>query len=220
MAMAEKAGKKGQLEARYLRDNVRILGVDEVGRGCLAGPVYAACASLDYKLLANLDRRTKLLIRDSKTLSARQRQSILPLIDSICQEKSIGIASVQEIEHDGIVSATFRAMQRAYGALTGRYDLLLIDGKHKNPFIEIEQLSVIGGDGLCFAIAAASIIAKEARDSFMREAADAYPQYGFPENVGYGTKTHLEALSRYGITPLHRRNFAPISELLHAMPRP
>ncbi len=215
--MADKVSK-GRLEAQYRRQNLRILGVDEVGRGCLAGPVYAACAAIDYQKLAKLDSRTKGLIRDSKTLSRRQRQSILPTLHSICSEQTIGIASVEEIETDGIVSATFRAMHRAFSDLQDSYDLLLIDGKHTNPLIDIPQETVIGGDGLCFAIAAASIIAKEARDSFMHAAAKTYPDYGFIDNVGYGTKTHLEALLVHGITPLHRRNFAPISEIARNSP--
>lgn len=213
MATAEKLGKKGQLEAHYLREQVKLLGVDEVGRGCLAGPVYAACVAINYELLRKLDKQTKLLIRDSKTLSQRQRQAILPIIHSVCEEQALGFASVEEIETDGIVPSTFRAMLRAYQSMKGQYDLLLIDGKHKNPLIHLEQQTVIGGDGLCFAIAAASILAKEARDAFMRKAAETYPHYGFTENVGYGTRTHLEALKQFGITPLHRRNFAPIADL-------
>jgi ribonuclease HII len=201
---------KGLLEQELQAELLRIVGVDEVGRGCLAGPVYAACVALDYTALQRLDSTSKSLIRDSKTLSATQRQKIIPTLHGICKEWTVGAATVREIEEWGIVPATFRAMARAYHELKLGCDVILIDGKQKNPYLELRQEAVIGGDGLCFAIAAASILAKEARDDFMRQAAVNFPDYDFSENVGYGTKSHLNALEERGITPLHRRNFAPI----------
>lgn len=205
---------KGQIERAHLDLGLRLLGIDEVGRGCLAGPVYAACVALDYDRVWQLDRKTQSLIRDSKKLSAKQRQSVLPLLAEVCLESAIASASAREIEKLGIVPATFLAMSRCFLQLKGRYDLLLIDGNQKNPQIPLDQECIIGGDGLSFAIAAASILAKEERDAFMRHAASEYPDYAFQENVGYGTKSHLNALAAHGITPLHRRNFAPISRMV------
>lgn len=204
---------KGSIERRLIKDGIRLLGIDEVGRGCIAGPVYAACVAIDYARLQRLDVKTKDLIRDSKTLSGKQRQKIIPVLHEICLEQAIASASAREIETLGIVPATFLAMQRCYSQMQQTYDLLLIDGNQLNPQISLAQQSVVGGDGLCFAIAAASILAKEERDAFMRKAAVDYPHYDFQGNVGYGTRSHLQALSLHGITPLHRRNFAPISSL-------
>lgn len=203
---------KGQLENKLLLDRHTIIGVDEVGRGCIAGPVYAAAIILDYDKLNSLDPKHKSLIRDSKKLSPLQRQRILPVLHEIQRTSSVQFSSVREIERLGIVEATFLAMKRAFEALTIAGDLLLIDGNQKNPLIPLKQQAIIGGDGSCFAIAAASILAKESRDEHMRLMAQEYPAYHFQDNVGYGTKSHLTALAEYGITPLHRRNFAPISQ--------
>ena len=205
---------KGAIEKKSLKDDRRLIGVDEVGRGCLAGPVYAAVAALDYYKIDDLDATTRDLIRDSKKLSTKQRQKILPVLDQVCIEWGVGSASAREIEALGIVPATFLAMKRAYLMLNESYDLLLIDGNQKHPDMPMEQMTVVGGDALCYAIAAASILAKEARDTVMREAHLLYPQYGFGDHVGYGTKSHLQALEEHGITPLHRRNFAPIRNMV------
>jgi ribonuclease HII len=202
---------RGTIERSFLKQGLKILGVDEVGRGCIAGPVYAACVSLDYDALHDLDDKSRALIRDSKTLSSAQRQKILPILHIVCKDWALGFSTVAEIEEQGIVPATFQAMLRAYETMKETHDLLLIDGKQLNPMLPIRQEAIIGGDGLCFAIAAASILAKEARDAFMREAAETFPHYDFHENVGYGTKSHLSALESRGITPLHRRNFAPVT---------
>ncbi|MBC7533057.1 MAG: ribonuclease HII [Oligoflexus sp.] len=205
---------KGAIEKKSLKDDRRLIGVDEVGRGCLAGPVYAAVAALDYYKIDHLDATTRDLIRDSKKLSTKQRQKILPVLDQVCIEWGVGSASAREIEALGIVPATFLAMKRAYLMLNESYDLLLIDGNQKHPDMPMEQMTVVGGDALCYAIAAASILAKEARDTVMREAHLLYPQFGFGDHVGYGTKSHLQALEEHGITPLHRRNFAPIRNMM------
>ncbi|MBC7661674.1 MAG: ribonuclease HII [Chitinophagaceae bacterium] len=205
---------KGLIEKNSLKKDRRLIGVDEVGRGCLAGPVYAAVAALDYYKIDDLDEGTRDLIRDSKKLTSKQRQKILPVLDDVCVEFGIGYATAREIESLGIVPATFLAMKRAYLKLTEPYDLLLIDGNQKHPDMPMEQLTIVGGDALCYAIAAASILAKEARDAVMREAHHLYPEYGFADHVGYGTKGHLQALSIHGITPLHRRTFAPIRNMV------
>jgi ribonuclease HII len=203
--------KQGAIEHSFIKQGLKILGVDEVGRGCIAGPVYAACVSLDYDALKDLDTKTRALIRDSKTLSTAQRQRILPILHIVCRDWAVGFSTVTEIEEQGIVPATFQAMLRAFEKMKDTHDILLIDGKQPNPMLPIRQEAIIGGDGLCFAIAAASILAKEARDDFMRQAALNFPHYDFHENVGYGTKSHLTAMEARGITPLHRRNFAPVT---------
>lgn len=205
---------KGSIERRVLREDRKPIGVDEVGRGCLAGPVYAAVCSLDYKKLNKLDVDLRDLIRDSKKLSAKQRQKIIPYIHDVCIEFGIAYSTEREIEALGIVPANFLAMTRAYEQLSQPYDLLLIDGNQKHPNFPLEQMTVIGGDALCYAIAAASILAKEARDAAMREAHEAYPQYGFADHVGYSTKAHLEALRTHGVSPMHRRNYAPVRDLV------
>jgi ribonuclease HII len=205
---------KGAIEKKSLQKDRRVIGVDEVGRGCLAGPVYAAVAALDYYKIDALEEATRDLIRDSKKLSAKQRQKIIPVLEQVCVEWGIGVATEREIETLGIVPATFLAMTRAYENLKEPYDLLLIDGNQKHPNMPMEQMTVVGGDALCYAIAAASILAKEARDAVMRLAHQSYPQYGFGDHVGYGTKSHLQAIEEHGITPLHRRNFAPIRNMV------
>ncbi len=211
---------KGAIERSAIRAKKRPIGVDEVGRGCLAGPVYASVVALDYDKVHSLDEKTQGLIRDSKALSHKQRQKILPVIHEVALEYGIGFSTAREIEQIGIVPATFLAMRRAYDALKDPYDLLLIDGNQKHPNMPMEQMTIVGGDALCFAIAAASILAKEARDAFMREAHESYPEYGFADHVGYSTKVHLEALKSHGITPLHRRNFAPIKDMVLQQPLP
>ena len=199
---------RGQLEQTLFAEGKVVAGVDEVGRGCLAGPVFAAAVILDLPLVLKLPSKERDLIRDSKTLSARQRQSLLPQAPMLCKAYAIGSASVYEIEHTGIVPATFSAMHRALELLSQPFYFLLIDGKFRLPgFPEEKQQAIIKGDHLCFSIALASIIAKEARDAHMREAAQRYPQYLFEKNVGYGTEHHLKAIRDFGICDLHRRNF-------------
>ncbi len=205
---------KGDIEKRAIKANRKPIGVDEVGRGCLAGPVYASVVALDYEKIESLDEKTKGLIRDSKALSHKQRQKILPVIHEVSLEYGVGFSTAREIEQLGIVPATFLAMRRAYDKLKSPYDLLLIDGNQKHPNMPMEQMTVVGGDALCFAIAAASILAKEARDEFMRAAHEQYPVFGFADHVGYLTKAHMEAIKSHGITPLHRRNFAPIKDMV------
>ncbi|MBP9706246.1 MAG: ribonuclease HII [Oligoflexales bacterium] len=210
--------QKGLLEERLLSEACSfIVGVDEVGRGCLAGPVYAAAVLLDYNAFQLLDPKTKALIRDSKTLSYKQRSSLEGLLLEISISAAIGVSPVDEIENFGILKATFIAMQRAVDQVSNssKIDILLLDGNQKLPSFKGKQQSIVGGDNLCYCISAASILAKQARDHFMQQQADIFPNYGFEQHVGYGTKLHLDMLTKYGITPLHRRNFAPVKRLLN-----
>ncbi len=205
---------RGKLEKALVeRDGVVIVGVDEVGRGCIAGPVYAACVILDFAKLHLLAADEKNLLRDSKTLSAGQRQKALSTIQTIAIEIQSGHASVREIETLGIQPATFLAMRRALNNCQQPFNLVLVDGNRPINDIAWKQMTVIKGDNLCYSIAAASIVAKETRDQFMREQDLQFPDYGFASHVGYGTKEHLAAIARSGICTLHRRNFAPISKV-------
>ncbi len=199
---------QGDIEKKFLSQGKQLIGVDEVGRGCIAGPVFAACTSLDYAALDALSPADRALIRDSKTLSHEQRSRVIPAIQDIAVEAGIGMADVSEVETLGIVQATFLAMKRALALCFQRYDILLIDGRAKITGYQGTQEAIIKGDSLCYAIAAASIIAKEARDDYMRHIASKFPLYGFDKHVGYGTNHHREMIRAHGLCPLHRRNFS------------
>jgi ribonuclease HII len=206
--------ERGKIERELLESGItNIVGVDEVGRGCIAGPVFAAAAVLDYNKLFALPPEQLALIRDSKTLSAKQRSSLIPIIKEVALDIKISGSSVETIEQHGIVRALSYAMHKALKNLTCDYDFLLIDGKQKLQNFNKEQRAVVKGDNFCYCIAAASIIAKEARDNYMREQSLTYPVYGFEKHVGYGTGLHIQMLKEHGICPLHRRNFAPINRM-------
>ncbi len=205
---------RGKIEKEYLAQGFMLAGVDEVGRGCLAGPVHAAFAILDYDRVFKLKPKIRQLIRDSKLLSREQRAQIVPTIQEVALDWQVAHATVEEIEELNIVQASFLAMRRALARSTVPVDLLLIDGKMKLKGYEGEQRAIIGGDNLCFAIAAAAILAKETRDAHMRSMADIYPHYGFEAHVGYSTERHLASIARHGICPLHRKTFLPIRNIL------
>ena len=177
----------------------RICGVDEAGRGPLAGPVCAAAVILppDVELPG---------LNDSKKLSEKKRELLFPLIQEQAVAWSVAFASVEEIEELNILRATFLAMNRAIAGLNVKPDLALIDG-NQNREIAMPSRTVIHGDARCACIAAASILAKVSRDRLMKELAVRYPQYGFEKHKGYGTKAHYAALREYGPCPIHRRSF-------------
>ena len=206
--------EKGELEKKAQINQQLIVGVDEVGRGCLAGPVYAAAVVFDLGKLFDLDSKKRALIRDSKLLSAKQRSSILPVMQQCFMSFGIGSSSTVEIEQQGIVGATFQAMKRALAQLCVFPHLLLVDGRAPLPDYHGKQKALVKGDRLSFSIAAASILAKEARDKFMKEQSKTFDVYGFETHVGYGTKKHLEAIALHGICELHRKNFAPIRQMV------
>ena len=207
---------RGQIEKDLLAAGRTLAGIDEVGRGCLAGPVVAACAVLDYERVASLADADRDLLRDSKTLSAAQRQYMVPIIQEVSLDCHYAFASVEEIERLGIVQANFLAMRRAISQCRSLFDLLLVDGRQKVAGYPGDQLAVVKGDNLCFAIAAAAIMAKEARDQYMRQESLRYPVYGFDAHVGYGTRHHLAMIEKHGICELHRKNFDPIRSMIHA----
>lgn len=205
--------QKGWVEKQAYEKGLLIAGVDEVGRGCLAGPVYTASAILDLRKLFMLPPKERNLIRDSKKLSLKQKKEAADILKEVTLSSSIGISSVETIERLGIVPATFAAMRSALSKLKHPFSKVYVDGNKTIPsYTATEQEFLIKGDNLSFTIAAASILAKLSRDAYMTEQAEAYPDYGFERHVGYGTKAHLEAIHQHGVTPLHRKTFAPIRD--------
>lgn len=182
-----------------------VCGVDEVGRGPLAGPVVAAAVVLD---LDHMPRALRRAIDDSKALTADQREEYSRDLRR-CALIGVGAASVREIDTINILRAALRAMQRAVRALGILPDQALVDG-NVAPSLPCPVQTVVGGDARSLSIAAASIIAKVTRDAIMRDLAQRYVGYGWETNVGYGTPAHYQALSRMGVTTHHRRSFAPV----------
>jgi len=180
-----------------------LAGVDEAGRGPLAGPVVAAAVIFDRK-------RVPRGIDDSKKLSADARAALCLKIRAVAHV-GVGIASVDEIDEINILWASMLAMERAVVALGIEPAMVLVDGNRCPRWSRPSQW-VIGGDALCVSIAAASIIAKEERDRMMADYDVHHPGYGWAQNKGYGTPAHLDALSRLGPSPLHRRSFAPVAQ--------
>jgi ribonuclease HII len=178
-----------------------IAGVDEAGRGPLAGPVVAAAVVLNPRFIPEG-------IADSKALDARQRQSVYQTIIDTAQV-GIGVASVDRIDTDNILNASLWAMAEAIARLDQRPRLALVDG-NKTPHVECTTRAIVQGDARCLSIAAASIVAKVARDAMMAELARDYPHYGFDRHKGYGTREHHAAIARHGVTPHHRRSFRPV----------
>ena len=176
-----------------------ICGVDEAGRGPLAGPVYAAAVILpDHLEIPGLD--------DSKKLTDKRRRELMPIIKEQAIAYGIGIATEKEIDEINILQATFLAMERAIAQLEGKADFALIDGNREKDF-GLPVMTVVKGDSRSANIAAASILAKVSRDDYMEEMAKQYPEYGFEIHKGYGTKAHYEALRTYGHCDLHRLTF-------------
>jgi ribonuclease HII len=156
------------------------------------------------------------MLRDSKLLTRPQRQHMVPIIKDVALDWQVAWASVGEIERLGILQACFLAMRRALTACRATFDVLLVDGKLPLAGYDGEQRAVVKGDNLCFSIAGAAILAKEARDDFMRAQAAVYPAFGFDEHVGYGTSDHLARIAAHGVCALHRRTFEPVR--VHVLP--
>jgi ribonuclease HII len=187
-----------------------VAGIDEVGRGPLAGPVVAAAVILPRRLPRALARD----VDDSKKLSLPARERLDIEIRG-CAMVGVGEASVEEIDAINILQAAFLAMRRAVAQLSVAPDLALVDG-NQHPGLTMPCQMVIGGDGIHLSIAAASIVAKVVRDRLMHRLAETHPEYGWSTNVGYGTLSHRNALKRFGPTPHHRRSFAPVRECFEA----
>ena len=184
-----------------------VAGVDEAGRGPWAGPVVSAAVILSPQCLPAG-------VRDSKTLSEKRRKDIAAALWK-CARIGVGVASVEEIDEMNIARATLLSMSRAVAALPAAPKVCLVDGKLK-PKLPCRAYTVVKGDAKSFSIAAASIIAKTTRDRMMRELAREFPQYAWEKNKGYGVEAHREALAAHGVTPHHRRSFAPIHNMLYA----
>ena len=182
--------EQGRLEA----------GCDEAGRGCLAGPVFAAAVILPEDFANEM-------LDDSKKLSERQRDMLRPVIEREALAWAVGVVEAEEIDRINILNASFLAMHRAVGALSVKPDFLLVDGNRFKPYPGIPHTCIVKGDGKMMSIAAASILAKTHRDEYMRRIAGEYPQYGWDVNKGYPTKSHRNAIARYGVSPYHRRSF-------------
>ncbi len=194
-----------ELELRA-RGVLRVAGVDEVGRGPLAGPVVAAAVVLDpARLPPDLD--------DSKRMTRLRREKAERAIRDGA-EVGLGVASVEEIEALNILGATHLAMRRALDALPALPDHVLVDGNRLPKGLPMPATALVGGDRLSLSIAAASVVAKVWRDRLMVALAQQHPGYGWETNMGYGSKSHMDALQRLGPTPHHRRSFAPVHKML------
>ncbi len=176
-----------------------VCGIDEAGRGPLAGPVYAAAVILPKGHIVEG-------VNDSKKISEKKRDMLYDKIIEECVDYSIGVATEKEIDEINILQATFLAMRRAVEGLSVKPDIALIDG-NKTPNLDIEQRAIIKGDSKSANISAASIIAKVSRDRYMLEMAEKYPEYQFEKHKGYGTKLHYEMIEKYGVSPIHRITF-------------
>lgn len=187
-----------------------VAGVDEAGRGPLAGPVVASCVVVNTDFV--LDEEKFSWVRDSKKLSEKRREELFSVIQNEF-EVGVGISDHHTIDRVNILQATFLAMKKAISDLKTKPDFIILDGRMIIPNLSIMQKAVVGGDNLVFSIAAASIIAKVTRDRMMMEAAQKYPEYGFEKHKGYGTKVHMEALQKYGACEIHRKSFGPVKKL-------
>ena len=204
---SEAGGPTTEAEAAaYAAGYTCVCGIDEAGRGPLAGPVMAAAVVLPpgFSLPG---------LNDSKQLTARRREALYAaLMDDDRVLKCVAEATVEEIDRLNILRATHLAMRRAAEGLPVAVDFALIDGLAV-PGFPLPQRNIVRGDALCLSIAAASILAKVTRDRRMQELDALFPHYGFARNAGYGTKEHLLAIQNYGITPHHRRSFGPVAQM-------
>lgn len=203
----EKFEKMTEIEYRLYEKNYKLIaGIDEVGRGPLAGPVVAAAVILpkDFELIG---------LNDSKQLNEDKRNKFYEIICEQALDIGIGISGNDEIDEINIFEATKLAMKRAVLDLNQAPSYLLIDAVQLND-LPIEQQSIVKGDSKSISIAAASIVAKVTRDSMMKKLHEQYPMFHFISNMGYGTKEHLEALKQFGPSPVHRKSFKPVSDLV------
>lgn len=191
-----------------------IAGLDEAGRGCLAGPVVAAAVilPLDQDIATLLDG-----VRDSKQMTAQARERCFTLIQQHALAVGVGIGSVALIDRRNILQATKQAMKDALASLAPAPQALLLDALTLRD-VALPQRALIKGDARCLSIAAASVIAKVTRDRLMLQMHQDYPAYGFDQHKGYGTPAHLAALQQYGATPHHRQSFAPVRALYSLFP--
>lgn len=201
------AEKSLQRELGQPYTSCRICGVDEVGRGPLAGPVVAAAVILDpEKVPVGLD--------DSKKLTARRRSDLFDVIQEVALAVSVAEASVAEIDEINILEASMLAMRRAVSGLPLVPDGALVDGNRDPDLGDLPTRTLVKGDARSLSIAAASIVAKVFRDRLMAKLGEQYPEYGWAQNAGYGVEKHRAALELVGVSPHHRQSFAPIRKIL------
>jgi ribonuclease HII len=192
-------------EKKLFSQGYKIIGaLDEAGRGPLAGPVVAACVIFNANISINNDL---IKVNDSKKLSEKTREDLFELIKQNFIEVGVGVCDHKTIDRINILQATFLAMKKALSSVKTKPDFIMIDGSAKLPNYSTPQQAYVKGDERFFTIAAASIIAKVARDRLMREMDKLYPDYGFSQHKGYGTKFHLEKLAQYGPCAIHRLSF-------------
>ncbi len=211
-ASARPRGPAGCQEERALaaQGYGAVAGIDEAGRGAWAGPLIAAAVVLATPLTASAERLEGL--RDSKQLSASQREAYVPAIQSAARAIGVGVMEASEVDSLGLAEAGRRAMTAAVEALALPADFLLIDA-FRLPALNLPQRSIVYGDCLILSIAAASVIAKVTRDRLMHELDALEPRYGFARHKGYGTREHQDALHRFGPCPQHRASYAPLRAL-------
>ena len=213
MARRVPAGELGGPDrAAWGRGFSFVCGLDEVGRGPLAGPVVAAAVVFP----SEVEIRG---LTDSKRLPPSARAGLVPVIRELALGVGVGLATPQEIDRINILQASLRAMARAVGALPFEPDFLLVDGIHRVP-LATPQETLVGGDGRSLAVAAASVLAKEHRDALMDDYAGTYPGYGFERHKGYPTRAHKDALARLGPCPIHRTSFNGVQQRCHSPRQP
>lgn len=208
-AELDRLNRMWEYEKQFWQNGYQLIaGVDEAGRGPLAGPVVAAAVILpqDFDVTG---------LNDSKQVVAAERNKLRQRIEQSAIGVGVGIVDVEYIDQHNILQATFQAMRIAISQLPVKPDQLLLDAV-KLPKVAIPQRSLIKGDSLSHSIAAASIIAKTTRDEWMLDLHKQYPQYGFDQHMGYGVPIHLEMLKKYGASPIHRRSFSPVRAVLGA----
>ncbi len=211
--MGSKMRKKSEIQSqkaalqRCLREGRIEAGCDEAGRGCLAGPVFAAAVILP----PNFENH---LLNDSKKLTERQRDQLRPVIEAQALAFGVGVVSNQEVDQINVLNASFLAMHRAVEQLSLKPEHLLIDGNRFRAYPEIPHDCIIKGDGKFLSIAAASILAKTYRDDYMNRLHEEFPEYQWQKNKGYPTKVHREAIRKLGPTPYHRLSFRLLEEQL------
>lgn len=202
--MRSEVEKKKAFDRKYLKKGL-IAGIDEAGRGALAGPVVSACVVFDVEDLPDID------VDDSKKLKPQERERLFDLIIRRSIDFSVYAIGPSKIDEMNIRKATSLCMERAFSLLKVSPSVTLIDGDFK-PFLPSLTYNIVGGDGKSFVIASASIVAKVVRDRIMAKYDRVFPGYGFSRNKGYGTSEHLKAIERFGVTSIHRKSYMPVYE--------
>lgn len=197
-------------------DDIVYVGVDEAGRGCLCGPVVAAAVIWNPKISCNHEELGSVVckIRDSKQISKRLRHELADFIKENVVDYAISFIDNKVIDEINILNSTHKAMHNACHELIVDFDHILVDGNSFPKFKDYNHTCVVKGDDTFICIAAASILAKTARDDYMQEVSAQHPQYHWNTNAGYGTKDHVQAIKEYGLTELHRMSFYPCSQLI------